>query len=91
MLQGRNNVSLFLKIFLTKILEVNSASRNLMSNNFELLTIDQAAQFLNIKVSKLRREVFQKKIPHLKLGALVRFKKEALIAWAESKLVMTHN
>ena len=51
--------------------------------NEELLTINEAAQFLNVIVSKLRREVFLKRIKHFKLGALIRFKKSHLIEWVD--------
>lgn len=50
----------------------------------EVLTIQEAADFLKIKVSKLRREVFLKKIKYFKFGALLRFKKIHLIEWRES-------
>jgi excisionase family DNA binding protein len=53
----------------------------------EILTIAEAARFLNIKVSNLRRAVFMKKIRYFKVGALVRFYKTDLIEWIEDKLV----
>lgn len=51
----------------------------------EMLTINQAAEFLNVKISKLRKEVFYGRIKHYKFGALVRFKKTHLIEWIESQ------
>lgn len=51
----------------------------------ELLDIKQAAEFLNVKVSKLRREIFLKRIKHFKLGALIRFKKSHLTEWLNSQ------
>lgn len=43
-----------------------------------LYTIDEAAEKLNIKVSRLRQAVFRREISHVKIGALVRFKDEDL-------------
>lgn len=57
----------------------------------ELLTIKEAAHFLNVKVSKLRREVFLKRIKHFKLGALVRFKKSHLVEWVNSQFQDARN
>lgn len=59
--------------------------------NEELLTIGQAAQLLNVKVSKLRREVFLKRIKHFKLGALIRFKKSHLREWVNSQFQDARN
>lgn len=53
----------------------------------QLMTIEEAATFLNLKVSKLRKDIFNKAIPHYKIGALIRFKKEELLTWLEAKLV----
>lgn len=53
----------------------------------ELLTIDEAAQFLNVRVSNLRSAVFKKKIRYFKIGSLIRFNKADLIQWLEEKIV----
>jgi excisionase family DNA binding protein len=53
----------------------------------ELLTIDEAAQFLNVKVSNLRSAVFRRRIRYFKVGALIRFNKADLILWLEEKIV----
>lgn len=52
-----------------------------------LMTIEEAANFLNLKVSKLRRDVFMKSIPYYKFGSLIRFKKEELLKWIDEKLI----
>ncbi len=52
-----------------------------------LMTIEEAAKFLNLKVSKLRRDIFLKTIPYYKIGSLIRFKKEELLKWIDEKLV----
>lgn len=57
----------------------------------ELLTITEASKFLNVKVSKLRREVFLKRIKHFKLGALIRFKRSHLIEWVDSQFQDARN
>ena len=67
----------------------------LVDNNLdvgiEILTINEAAKFLNMKVSNLRSAVFKRKIPYLKLGALIRFKKSDLVEWLEKSLVYPIN
>jgi excisionase family DNA binding protein len=57
----------------------------------ELMTINEAAEFLNIKVSNLRSAVFKRKIRYLKFGALIRFRKSDLIEWLEARLVQPIN
>lgn len=48
-----------------------------------LLTINEAASFLSVKVSRLRTAVFRKEIPFIKIGRLVRFKEDDLLKWIE--------
>jgi excisionase family DNA binding protein len=55
--------------------------------DIQLMTIEEASAFLNLKVSKLRREVFMKTIPYYKIGSLIRFKKEDLLQWVEKKII----
>jgi excisionase family DNA binding protein len=56
-------------------------------DKIELMTIEEAADFLNLKISKIRKDIFNKSIPHYKIGALIRFKKDELIKWVDDKLV----
>lgn len=70
--------------------EVGLVDNNL-DGSVEILTINEAAKFLNIKVSNLRSAVFKRKIPYLKLGALIRFKKSDLVEWLEKSLVYPIN
>ncbi|CBW25677.1 phage-related conserved hypothetical protein [Halobacteriovorax marinus SJ] len=56
--------------------------------NKRLLTIEEAAQLLSLKVSRLRTAVFRKEIPYIKIGRLVRFHEEHLLNWIES---LTHD
>jgi excisionase family DNA binding protein len=45
-----------------------------MENNLiELLTIEEAAQLLKIKKSRLRKAIFRREVKYVKLGALIRF------------------
>ncbi len=50
-----------------------------------LLTIEEAAKFLNLKISRLRAAVFKKEITHIKLGRLVRFKIDHLEQWLSAQ------
>jgi excisionase family DNA binding protein len=56
-------------------------------SEMHLMTIEEAALFLNLKVSKLRRYVFMRGIPYYKIGSLLRFKKDDLLQWVEVKIV----
>ena len=43
--------------------------------------VTEAAEFLGIKKSTLYEWIVQKKVPHYKVGRLVKFKREDLEAW----------
>jgi len=49
----------------------------------EYLTIRQVADYLGIKVSNLYSKIPE--IPHYRIGRLLRFKKEDIDVWIESK------
>lgn len=53
----------------------------------ELLTVEEAASLLKLKVSRLRKAVFRREVKYVKLGALVRFKREHLKEWIERQTV----
>jgi excisionase family DNA binding protein len=53
----------------------------------KLLTLVEAAEFLNLKVSRLRYEVFNKRVPHFKIGRSIRFDTEDLINWVKEQKV----
>jgi excisionase family DNA binding protein len=59
----------------------------MISNNncVDLIDVQEASIFLNMKKSRLRNLVFQKQIPFLKIGASVRFDKGELLRWLASK------
>lgn len=46
-----------------------------------ILTMIQASEFLNLKLSRLRYEVFHKRIPYFKLGRSIRFEEKELTRW----------
>jgi len=52
-----------------------------------LLTVDETAAFLNVKVSKIRSMVFRKEIGFIKIGALLRFDVDDLLSWLKSKKI----
>lgn len=47
-----------------------------------LLTIEEAADLLRVKVSWLYERTRTNEIPHIKLGKYLRFDQEELFAWA---------
>lgn len=57
------------------------------SNVIELLTLEEAAQLLKVKESRLRKAIFRKEVKYVKLGALVRFKRQHLAEWIEKRTV----
>lgn len=50
----------------------------------QLLSIQEVSEKLSVKQSTLRAWVFQRKIPCVRLGRLVRFKQSDLSRWLES-------
>ncbi|MEK6626178.1 MAG: helix-turn-helix domain-containing protein [Bdellovibrionota bacterium] len=64
--------------------EIYDFVENLIKEKFReqkkkhLLTVEEASNFLNVKVSWLRQAVFRREINHVKVGALVRFREEDL-------------
>ena len=53
-----------------------------MSDNTQpLMEIGEAAEYLRLKISRLRYEVFIKRIPHIKIGRSIRFSKPQLDSW----------
>lgn len=70
---------------------MNSKKTSDLNNNLHLtsenrlLTLAETSQLLNLKVSRLRYEIFKKHIPFLKIGRTIRFAEKDLILWIESK------
>jgi excisionase family DNA binding protein len=55
----------------------------------ELLTVEDASHLLNLKVSRIRKAVFKREVKYIKLGALIRFKKDHLLEWINKCTVST--
>ena len=51
--------------------------------NSEFMGIQKLSEYLEIKISTLYSLAAQKKIPHYKVGRLLRFKKSDIDAWME--------
>jgi excisionase family DNA binding protein len=51
------------------------------------MKIDEAAKCIGISAGTLRNWVWQHKIPHFKIGGLVRFRCSELEAWVKDALV----
>lgn len=62
-----------------------------MYKELELMTIEEASQFLNVKISNLRSAIFMRRIRYFKIGALIRFNRADLVQWLEEKLVQPVN
>lgn len=63
-----------------------------MKNNetLDLMNVEEASAYLNLSVAKIRADIFYKRIPHFKLGRLIRFRKNELLKWLESNSVKNH-
>ena len=57
------------------------------SEVLELLTIEEASQLLKLKISRIRSAVFKREVKYIKLGALIRFKKDHLTEWINSSTI----
>ena len=53
----------------------------------KLLTIEEVAEILNVKVSWVRSAIFRREIPYVKVGNHVRFKEYDLLEWLEKNSV----
>jgi len=52
----------------------------------QLLDCEEASLYLGLPKSRIRYEVFLKRIPHIKIGRSVRFTREQLNAWIEQHI-----
>ena len=59
----------------------------LQNSTTSLMTYDDVAVYLNRSINTLRHDVQVRKIPHIKIGGSVRFKKGDIDSWLESKAV----
>jgi len=56
----------------------------MLHEKVELINVKEACQFLKIKESHLRSLVFRRQIYTIRIGRLLRFRKDKLIEWLES-------
>ncbi len=56
-------------------------------DNQTLLTTQETAKLLNVKMSWLRSAIFRRAIPYVKVGHLVRFREKDLRAWLQKHTV----
>jgi excisionase family DNA binding protein len=56
-------------------------SNNENNGKSKVLSLHEAATFLNLKPSRIRYEVFKKSIPFLKIGRSIRFLESDLVTW----------
>lgn len=57
----------------------------------DLLTIKEAAAFLNLAVNTLYEKTSERSIPHYKNGKKITFKRAELIEWIQSRKVQTYD
>jgi len=57
-----------------------------ISKEKQLLNTKEAAEFLGISKNTLYEWIIQKKIPHIKVGRLVKFKREDMEAWLKRRI-----
>lgn len=53
----------------------------------EYLTIEQAAEYLNVTVRAIRNWIAFSKIEYVKMGKYIRFRKSYLEKWVETKTI----
>ena len=58
-----------------------------MDNNKNLIAVNEAAQYLGISPHTVRKYVLIRKLPFVKIGAAVRFEREALNEYIEANRV----
>ena len=56
-----------------------------MSINDKLLNIDDVALMLCLSPSRIRYEVFHRRIPHFKIGRSIRFSEKEIQDWVASQ------
>jgi excisionase family DNA binding protein len=61
------------------------------NTEIKLLDVESAAKFLTVKVSTIRSLVFQRKLPVIHIGRLVRFEKKDLIDFLQKNKTQISN
>lgn len=70
--------------------EISALYDRLPKENESLWTIEQASDWMGLKVDTLRKYCGSQKIPHLKIHGAVRFDPVSLKKWALSQMVAQH-
>lgn len=55
--------------------------------NNELLSVEQAATYLGVRVGTIYSWAYQRKLPYYKVGRLLKFKQSELETWITEKKV----
>lgn len=50
-----------------------------------LLSLDDVANFLGVSQKTVRRWMLSKRLPHVRLGRVVRFRQDELLRWIEAR------
>lgn len=74
-----------LKDFLNRIVSEKGIVSEQITKQKELLGTEETAEYLGISKNTLYEWIIQKKIPHFKVGRLVKFKREDLESWLKKK------
>jgi len=77
--------SFLLSLDSTRIVSENGIVSGQIKKEKQLLDTKDASEFLGIKKSTLYEWVIQRKIPHIKVGRLVKFKREDLEEWLKRR------
>ena len=87
---GILGASLGMMVFKKEVLEyVERLVKEKIQKDKILYTVEEAAEKLNIKVSRVRTAIFRKELAHVKLGALVRISETQLNEWIKRSEVKT--
>jgi excisionase family DNA binding protein len=73
------------KDFLSSIVSEKGIVSGQISKEKQLIDTKEASEFLGIKKNTLYEWIIQKKIPHIKVGRLVKFRKEDLEEWLKKR------
>lgn len=65
--------------------------REITSSKEEYLSVEQVADELNLKVSRVRTAIFSNEIPYIKIGNLVRVPRKQLHLYLEANLRLPNN
>jgi excisionase family DNA binding protein len=64
---------------------IPSGRASLASALQPLLTIEQVADLLQVSEKTVRRLMLSKRLPHVRLGRVVRFRQDELLRWIEAR------